>query len=224
MQTGGPLLDDPSLFHDVVAALLAAGFAEADVEWAEGCREPEDPAAFALEAAFVICNSGMQNKVARTIFEKVRTALLDGRSASEGFGHDGKAGAIDDIWKRRASLMDGYLSSDDKIAFCRSMPWIGGTTCYHLAKSFGAQVAKPDVHLKRLAERHGTGVQELCEDLAARTGFKVPTIDVLLWRACAERILDPRTSLPPKPREPAETKQRPTQQELFEPVQQELFG
>lgn len=224
MKAGGPLLDDHGLFHGIVADLLAAGFAEEDLSWSESCHPPSRPDDFALETAFVICNSGMQNKVARMIFEKVRKALLEGRSARDEFGHIGKADAIDDVWRRREELLQGYLAADDKIAFCRSIPWIGGITCYHLAKNFGAQVAKPDVHLQRLADRHGTTCQDLCETIATRTGFSVASVDLILWRACAERIIDGRTGLRPVRSDAAEPKVRTHQHELFQPVQQDLFG
>lgn len=224
MRAAGPLLDDPGLFHGIVADLTDAGFAEEDLSWSQSCMPPSRPEQFALETIFVICNSGMQNKVARMIFEKVRGAILEGRSAREEFGHPGKAGAIDDIWSRREELMAGYLQADDKIAFCRTIPWIGGITCYHLAKNFGAQVAKPDVHLQRLAERHGTTCQDLCEVLAERTGFSVSSVDLILWRACAERMIDGRTGLPPVRMPVKEPRITTHQHEMFQPVQQELFG
>lgn len=62
-----------------------------------------------------------------------------------------------------------------------------------MAKNFGAQVAKPDVHLQRLADREGVTAQELCERLAAETGWKVSTVDTLLWRAAATGHINSRT-------------------------------
>jgi hypothetical protein len=225
MRPGGPLVDRPGLFHEILADLCDAGFGEADVEWSENRGPPESAEGFALETAFVICNSGMQNRIAAAIYQRVRDALLTGGSAGDVFGHEGKANAIDSIWRNRIELMEGYGRAVDKVGFCRSLPWIGGITCYHLAKNFGAQVAKPDVHMQRLAARHGTDSQTLCETISARVGLSVGTVDVVLWRACAEGILDARSSelrsgasrtveTPPPP---------PTQNELFQPVQQELF-
>lgn len=223
MRAAGPLLDDHGYFHRIVADLLSAGFAEDDLTWSQSCGIPTEPDQFALETAFVICNSGMQNRVARMIFEKIRPALLEGRSALDEFGHVGKAKAIDDVWSRRKDLLTGYASAEDKVAFCRSIPWIGGITCYHLAKNFGAQVAKPDVHLQRLADRHGTTCQDLCEMISERTGFPVSSVDLILWRACAERLIDGRTGLAPARRDRPEPRMSGHQHELFQPVQQELF-
>ncbi|GMN03051.1 hypothetical protein MTsPCn3_17820 [Erythrobacter sp. MTPC3] len=69
------------------------------------------------------------------------------------------------------------------------MPWIGPITVYHLAKNLGADVAKPDVHLERLARGDKTTSQTLCRRLSRWTGYRVATIDTVLWRACANGFL-----------------------------------
>lgn len=223
MKAAGPLLDNPRLFHEVVSRMYPCGYAEADVEWSLSRRSPVDPDEFAREVIFVICNSGMHNAVARQIFDRCMTAISCGNPVSEVFGHKGKADAIERIWVDREGLMLGFLDAQDKVAYCRSIPWIGDITSHHLAKSFGVQVAKPDIHLQRLADRHGTTVQDLCESLSGATGFPICAIDVILWRACAEGILDARTGTF-RVKEPP-MRQRPHQQhELFQPVQQDLFG
>jgi hypothetical protein len=178
-------------FHRIRA--LLGEQAEEDIAWAQACKPPDSADAFALEVIFVICNSGMKNTVARCIFERVRKALLADRSASEAFGHKGKAAAIDYIWRHQERLCFEYAYADDKLAFAESLPWIGGITKYHVAKNFGADVAKPDVHLQRLADRDGCTVQALCERLASELGLRVAAIDTVLWRACASGILNSRT-------------------------------
>ena len=171
------------------------------IDWSENASPPESADDFALEAIYVICNSGMKHTVARRIYERVKNELLaGGRIHTEFrkwqglplvFGHEGKSGAIDVIWDNRQPMLDAYLAADDKVEFCGSLPWIGKITKYHLAKNFGADVAKPDVHLERLAKRHGTTPQELCDHLAAMTGLKSRTIDLVLWMACAKGVLRP---------------------------------
>lgn len=180
-------------FEQLVDELRRAGFADDDIAWSERCMPPTDAGEFAIEAIFVICNSGMKNTVARRIFDKVRAALAAGQSARTVFGHPGKAAAIDAIWRDRQAWFDGFMAAEDKVAFCETIPWIGGITKYHLAKNFGAQVAKPDVHLQRLADLHDITPQALCEQLAASSGLKVATVDLILWRACAIGVLDGRT-------------------------------
>lgn len=171
--------------------VVLAGYGT-DIEWSENCSSPETAEDLAREAAFVICNSGMKHSIACPIYERVRAALEDGRSASTEFGHRGKCEAIDAIWADRARLLAGFEAADDKVEWCRTLPWIGEITRYHLAKNLGVDVAKPDVHLTRLADAEGTTAQALCERLAASTGLRIATVDVVLWRACAIGLVNSR--------------------------------
>jgi hypothetical protein len=175
---------DAAEFARLAAAVKAAGYGD-DIEWSENVEPPIDAEEFAREAIFVICNSGMRFTVARGIFDRVMAALQRGESASTAFGHVGKAGAIDLIWQDRAIFYANFLSTNDVLEFCESLPWIGPITKYHLAKNFGANVAKPDVHLARLAKREGVTPHQLCQRLAIATGYRIATVDVVLWRACA---------------------------------------
>lgn len=184
---------DGAAFGEIVRRLRVAGHADADIEWSENCALPATAVQFAREAIFVICNSGMKNTVARRIYAKVCDAIGRNDNALTVFGHVGKAGAIDHIWFNRDRLFTEYLAAPDKVAYCETLPWIGAITKYHLAKSFGAQVAKPDVHLQRLADMEGVTPQALCERLSAESGYKIATVDVLLWRACATGIINSRT-------------------------------
>lgn len=182
---------EPDEFLRIVSMLGEQ--AQDDIAWSENLKPPVDADDFASEAIFVICNSGMKNTIAVKIFAKVMAAIQGGISAFAVFGHPGKAKAIDLIWRTRDELLAGYTAATDKIEFCASLPWIGGITKYHLAKNFGADVAKPDVHLQRLADREGVTAQSLCERLAAATGYRTATVDVVLWRACANGVLNSRT-------------------------------
>lgn len=184
---------DKNTFDRMVEALRRDGWADGDIEWAEGIREPADADFFGSETIFVICNSGMKFEIARKIFIKVMAALKAGQSSSTAFGHAGKTAAIDKIWRDREQLLKDFLAAPDRMAFLAALPWIGGITKFHLAKNFGVDVAKPDVHLARLAQIHGTTAQGLCEDLARVTGYRVATIDTLIWRACATGVLNSHT-------------------------------
>lgn len=207
------------MFSAIVDALTEKGYAPDDIAWAENTKPPRNSYEFAREAIFVICNSGMKHTIAQQIFRKCMDALLSEASASTVFGHAGKAAAIDSIWANQKALLADYLAAPDKIEFCKSLPWIGGITCFHLAKNFGAQVAKPDVHLKRLADRHACTAQDLCERLAEKTGYCVNTVDLLLWRACAVGILDPKTAKLKVSRPTPAPVPEAYQQPLFEPYQ-----
>tara|TARA_B100000678_G_scaffold223492_1_gene191091 strand:- start:1750 stop:2385 length:636 start_codon:yes stop_codon:yes gene_type:complete len=171
------------------STLRGAGYGPM-IDWAENIAKPADANAFASEAIYVIINSGFRNSIAAPIFKRCMTALRAGRSASTAFGHEGKHQAIDAIWAERDALFAAYREADDQIAYLRSLPWIGPITVWHLAKNLGGDHAKPDVHMERLARRDRTTTKKLCARLALQTGYRIATIDTLLWRACADGLLD----------------------------------
>ena len=164
-----------------------------DIAWSEAVGLPENADDFAGEAIWVICCSGMKFNVARLIQERVNGALEAGRPVSEVFKHPHKAKSIETIHRDRERLVQEVMAAEDKLAFCETLPHIGGITKYHLAKNFGLPFAKPDVHLKRIADLEGTTAQELCARLAEATGYRVATVDLVIWRACASGVYDSYT-------------------------------
>lgn len=176
-------------FRAIEHLLREAGFAPS-IDWAESIAVPVDADAFATEAIYVICNSGFRNAVAVPIFERCMIALKEDRSSGTEFGHEGKHQSIDRIWRDRNALFAAYAAADDKIDFLRTLPWIGPVTAWHLEKNLGGDHAKPDVHMERLARGDRTTTHKLCARLARQTGYRVATIDTVLWRACAEGLLN----------------------------------
>lgn len=152
-----------------------------EIDWAQAVQPVSDPHTFWSEFAWVVLNSGMKNQVAAGIWNRVRPVVVSGGSAHSVFGHKGKADAIDHVWKNRHWLLQQYLAATDKIAFLRALPWIGPITCWHLAKNYGFDVAKPDRHLVRIAGEEGT--QAMCERLARESGDRIATVDLVIWRA-----------------------------------------
>jgi hypothetical protein len=176
-------------FRRIERALQEAGYVD-DSIWAEQLVPPADAEQFAEAAVYVIVNSGMHYNVAQDIFGRCIEALWARGSARRVFGHRGKVRAIDSIWRQRRELFDAYKVADNKLEFCESLPWIGPVTSHHLAKDLGVDVAKPDVHLARLARRDKTSVARMCAKLAKQTGYRQATVDTVLWRACATGIVD----------------------------------
>lgn len=176
-------------FRRIEMALRQAGYAPI-IEWSENVLPPATAEAFAREAAYIVCNSGFRNSIAVPIFERCMAALKNGQSAATEFGHAGKCQAIDQIWTERESLFAAYQGEEDKISFLRTLPWIGKITSYHLEKNLGGDYAKPDVHMERLARRDKTTTERLCRRLARETGFRVATIDTIMWRSCADGLLN----------------------------------
>ena len=159
------------------------------IDGSESISPAVDADEFAERVIYVICNSGMANIVAGVIYGRCMAALRGGEPASGVFGHPGKGPAIDRIWQEREALFAGYNDAEEPVAYLQSLPWIGEVTALHLAKNLGADTHKPDVHLERLARREGSSSDELCARLARQTGYRIATIDSILWRACADRIL-----------------------------------
>lgn len=160
------------------------------IEWSESIEPATDADDFAKRTIYVICNSGMANVVAAKIYSRCIAALDAGEPAASVFKHPGKGPAIDRIWDEREALFASYAAAEDKVANLEALPWIGEVTALHLAKNLGADTAKPDVHLERLARRERTSSHELCARLAEEAGYRVATIDSILWRACADRVLN----------------------------------
>lgn len=168
--------------------LTANGYRD-EYHWAMDLACPENPEVFAVEAVWVILNSGMKNQVAEGIGRRIWPLLKAGKpvSGSGVFGHTGKCAAIDMIWSSRMKLFADFKALKDteaQLAFCEALPWVGPITKYHLAKNWGVDVAKPDRHLERLAALHRTTTAELCRCLAAVEGEPVRVVDTVLWRAC----------------------------------------
>lgn len=176
-------------FKLLEAAIRDHGFGPT-IDWSESLAPPSNADAFAEQAIYVICNSGMANTVGVVIFSRCMTALCSGSSATRVFGHPGKSRAIDVIWQEREQHFAAYLSAPDKVNALRQLPWIGDVTALHLAKNLGADVAKPDVHMERLARVEGTTTEALCARLAVESGFRAATVDTILWRACAIKVLN----------------------------------
>ena len=67
------------------------------------------------------------------------------------------------------------------------LPGIGKAAKYQLAGAIGIDVAKPDVHLLRLAQQYGhlateEGVQQFANRIAKLVGERVKVVDYVLWR------------------------------------------
>lgn len=181
----------PETYQAIRRSVADAGYS-GDIEWAQNVRPPETADDLAGEAIWVILCSGMKEQIARLIQEKVLGAIRDGKSVRTVFGHDGKAAAIDLIWRDRERLFASFKLVNDKVEWCARLPWIGNITKWHLAKNLGVDCAKPDVHLARVAKYYGTSPARLCESLAMATGDRIATVDVVIWRACNLGIINSR--------------------------------
>jgi len=173
-------------YLELKAELIRRDYAH-EIAWSESIEPVTCSMDFWDEFAWVVLNSGMKEQIARGIWQRVRPAVTNGASASDVFGHKGKAAAIDYVWENRGRLLKEYHAAADKLEWIETLPWIGGITKYHLAKNYGHDCAKPDRHLVRIAGAEGT--HALCARLAKATGDRIATVDVVIWRAANLKLV-----------------------------------
>lgn len=182
----------PERYQELRSEVISAGYGD-EIKWAQTVKAPDNADDFAGEVIWVILCSGMKEQVARLIQERVWNAIRAGKTVKGNvLGKSGKADAIDRIWRDREKIFGTFKMANDKIGFCASLPWIGDITKYHLAKSLGVDCAKPDVHLERIAKFYKTTTAALCGGLAASTGDRIATVDLVIWRACNLGIIKSR--------------------------------
>ncbi|MDJ0823779.1 MAG: hypothetical protein QNJ09_18465 [Paracoccaceae bacterium] len=193
----------PHRYQEIRRTVQAGGYGH-DIDWSENVKAPALPMDFAREAIFVICNSGMNRKAARVIYDRVIECLQTGNSPRLVFRHEGKVDAIIEIWRGRAKLLAEFLSlltDEERLAWCATLPWVGPITKYHLAKNLGVDCAKPDRWLDRIAALYDTDTHTLCKSLSEATGDRIATVDYVLWRAAAEGWMRELKPIEQTPRE-----------------------
>lgn len=166
--------------------VITAGYS-GEIKWAQSIKPPRTAEELWAEYSWVVLNAGMKEQVARKIWNRIKSAMDAGTDISKVFRHKGKTKAIDDAWAKRWSRFSTYrvfAKRNDVLGFCASLPWIGPITKYHLAKNLGAQVAKPDRWLIRIAAETGEDVQVMCKRISDATGDPITVVDTVIWRAC----------------------------------------
>ena len=171
-----------NIFWELRQKVINAGYGD-EIAWQESVIEPDTADEFMWQYIWVVISSGMKNQVARIIEQKMVEAYNDGKPISGAFNHKGKVKAIEYMMTNHDELFEQYLNTEDKLTFLKSLPYIGDITKYHLAKNLGEDVVKPDRHLVRIANQNKTTPELLCQELARQTGYRIGTIDLILWRA-----------------------------------------
>jgi hypothetical protein len=165
---------------------------------------PDTPRELAGEATWCILGSGITHVAARKINSYVQPHMDFGGDAREVVKNRNKAAGINMVWRDRdrlfRAIMDEAGKPDgDPLSVIADVPVLRGPAIrYHFGKNIGLQVAKPDLHLTRLAKHSGETVQGLCQRLSRETGELVPVIDYVLFRACEQGWIESR-NLEPTP-------------------------
>ena len=122
------------------------------------------------EYAFVVLSSGISNKAAESMYEKfMKTQKMSSVK------HPGKRKALEKAGREHFQWFDLLTKCKDdgsRIQFIQTLPYMGPATSYHLARNLGIDCAKPDRHLKRIAEHFGYDVEKI-KDLKRRTQFDI---------------------------------------------------
>ena len=179
---------NPHKYLNLKQAIIDKGY-EDDIQWAENVKPCTSSDAFLIEFVFVICNSGMKAQIARQIFDRLIQAMKSRTSLWDAFKHPGKLGAIGYVWAIRNKLFFQDWKSKNKLEFCKSLPWIGDITKYHLYKNLGGDCVKPDRHLVRIANHYGTDCFTMCQELSDIVGDRVGTVDYVIWRAANLKLI-----------------------------------
>ena len=82
------------------------------------------------------------------------------------------------IWERRRREDDAVMT------VLEELPYIGSITKYHLGMRIGIDVAKPDRHVTRTANRFGGEVDEMVDYLTGRFGHSRRYVDGAIFEYC----------------------------------------
>lgn len=169
-------------FESALDYCIKKGYAE-EIEYVRNRHFDDSIEAkhFLNEYVYVVLNTGMRNQVAEKIFNN----LIESGDLDKTVKHKGKHKAISLAFNNYETGFKELKEADDKVEYLGSLFFIGGITKYHLARNLGIDVAKPDRHLQRIADKYGfDNVHEMCELLSEETGERIGTVDVILWRYC----------------------------------------
>jgi len=188
------------LYNQAIKTVISFGYND-EIEW-QRSRSIESFTEEDLlrESAWVILCSGFKEQYVRRVFDKVSLCFCDWESSSEivlnlpqcrdsafhVFANRKKIDAIASVAIKINSI--GFAEIQKRILMhpmdeLKNLPFIGPITSYHLAKNLGLDVAKPDRHLVRIANKLGyLDVQQLCMEIAQVTGEVLTVIDLVLWR------------------------------------------
>ncbi|MCL2017598.1 MAG: hypothetical protein FWG80_02395 [Alphaproteobacteria bacterium] len=170
---------------------------------------------FAKQAVYVILAGGFSQKTAKAVHQKIMEHVQHDTSFDsliKIFNNRNKINAIIKIWENRHHYCDGYYNLSDiesKLSYLSNLPHIGKITAHHLARNLGENVVKYDIWIQRLGVAF-SGADELrpkidnknlapeikkaCDDMFAHleheTGLPRGYIDVVLWKACQNHMID----------------------------------
>jgi hypothetical protein len=193
------------IYKGVKAYVVACGFAwEIDIVENRHLTDDVDEVTFLREFAYVVLNSGMKNNVIEGLwmaFLETWHGFKDWReidvsraivSSSQIFNHRKKlAGIANAVLFLRSPCEPGgtwpvlrtRLRAVGPDVLRNNFDFMGPATSRHFARNLGIDCVKPDRHLVAVARAAGFYTPDaFAAHLAALSGDRVGTVDVVVWR------------------------------------------
>lgn len=207
-------------FYFLESTLVSMGLDSDDKSFAEIKNILSNPPKlssdeFVSAVSYVILAGGFSQKTAKRIHKIIMEKLPTNPSVEESlkiFNNKNKINAIYKIWNNRQDFCDGYYkcnSLDEKLSYLQKLPHIGKITANHLARNLGENVVKYDIWIQRLGVIYGKNpaleqkidngnldkdIKKSCDDmfehLHNETGLPIGYIDVVLWKALQNHLIE----------------------------------
>jgi thermostable 8-oxoguanine DNA glycosylase len=168
----------------------------------EGITRPTNADDLAGILVQVILSSGFSYRNAMRIWDKIEPQMDTDQPLTD-VSHLLKRSAIEIIRRDRQALFASFQkirTPEEGFQWCERIPFIQGPAlkCQAMRDLGVADVAKPDRHLVRIARlvnnfNHRSdelAVQELCRQVSQRTGDSVGVVDIVIWYAASENLID----------------------------------
>ncbi|MBQ6012135.1 MAG: hypothetical protein IJL23_03370 [Alphaproteobacteria bacterium] len=172
------------------------------------------PDEFASAVIYVILAGGFSQKTAKKIHSIIMEKMPENPAIEDLlkiFNNKNKINAVHKVWQCRKDFCDGFYNCKslyDKLNCLQKLPHIGKITANHLARNLGENVVKYDIWIQRLGVLYGgnsriaqkidngkldTDIKKCCDDmfehLHQETNLPIGYIDVVLWKACQNKLI-----------------------------------
>jgi len=175
-------------FFDYARRYVETKEYKGEAEWCQSVSwRDQTPITFIQQYVWVVLCAAFKEQVAR----KIETAFWNAINCKHPdpfsfIKHPNKRKAIAVVMANTTKIFEDLKESADKLAYIRTLPYMGPALSCHLARDLGLDVVKPDIWLVRLAVQWGyPDPLALCLDIQRwRPELRIGTIDIILWRYC----------------------------------------
>jgi len=169
------------LYDFIKKSVIDSGYSQ-EIEWCKNLPRIENITKldFFSQYTWVVINSGMNNNIAKKIFNRFWN---NGNFDFNAIKHPHKNKSVIKVFNRLERHLQNLKRSKNRLKYIESLPHIGKITKYHLARNLGLDYAKPDRHLVRISLLFKyNNVQKFCKIISDLSGDKIGLVDLILWR------------------------------------------